>query len=59
MIPFYQRMELLHDHAREIPQRRDWPQIAAIIDQLVTAAITSSTPTVDLLRAADESYAHI
>lgn len=58
-IPFYQRMELLHDHAREIPQREDWHQIAAIIDSLVTAALTSSTPTVDLLRAADKSYAHI
>lgn len=56
-IPFYQRMESLHDSAREIPQREDWPQIAAIIDRLVTAAITTSTPIDDLLRIADESYA--
>ena len=58
-IPFYRRMELLHDHAREIPQREDWPRIAAIIDRLVTSAITSSTPTRELLRAADESYAKL
>jgi multiple sugar transport system substrate-binding protein len=56
MIPFYRRMESLHDRAREIPQRDDWPKIAAIIDELVTSAIGSSTPTRELLRAADESY---
>lgn len=55
IVPFYQRMETLHDRAREIPQRDDWPQIAAVIDKLLTAAITSSTPTIDLLLAADES----
>lgn len=58
-IPFYQRMESLHDHAREIPQCENWPQIAAIIDRLVTAAITTSTPAGDLLREADESYARV
>lgn len=56
-IPFYKRMETLHDHAREIPQREDWPHIAAIIDRLITSAINSSVPIENLLRAADESYA--
>jgi len=58
-IPFYRRIELLHDHAREIPQRDDWPKVAAIIDRLVTSAITTSEPTRYLLRAADESYAQL
>jgi len=57
-IPFYKRMEILHDHAREIPQREDWPRIAAIIDRLITTTINSSVPIPNLLRAADESYAH-
>jgi multiple sugar transport system substrate-binding protein len=56
-IPFYRRMELLHDHAREIPQRGDWPQIAAIIEQLASRAITTSDPICDLLQAADECNA--
>src|SRR5215469_421500 len=58
-LPFYRRMEVLHDHAREIPQREDWPQIAAIIDQVVTAAIDSTTLVSDLLREADASYARL
>ena len=41
-IPFYHRIEQLHANAREIPQRADWPRIAAIIDKLVTANITTS-----------------
>lgn len=59
LIPFYEHMESLHDHAREIPQREDWPRIATIIDQLVTASITSSDPVHDLLRTADESYGRL
>ena len=59
ILPFYERMESLHDRAREIPQREDWPQIAGIIDRLLTAAITSSTPVGDILRTADESYARL
>ena len=52
-IPFYRRIERLHAHAREIPQRADWPHIAAIIDSLVTATITTDTPVEELLRRAD------
>ncbi len=55
-IPFYHRIEQLHANAREIPQRPDWPRIAAIIDTLVTHTITTSTPIDELLRAADASF---
>jgi multiple sugar transport system substrate-binding protein len=56
-IPFYHRIEQLHAHAREIPQRPDWPRIASIIDALVTANITTSTPIPELLRQADAQVA--
>lgn len=55
-IPFYHRIEQLHGHAREIPSRPDWPRIAAIIDKLVTANITTDTPVEELLRNADEAF---
>jgi multiple sugar transport system substrate-binding protein len=55
-IPFYHRIEQLHAHAREIPQRSDWPRIAAIIDTLVTATATTSTPIDALLQQADASF---
>ena len=56
-IPFYHRIEQLHAQAREIPQRPDWPRIARIIDALVTATITTSTPTRELLHQADNQAA--
>ena len=56
-IPFYHRIEQLHANAREIPQRPDWPRIAAIIDKLVTDTITTDAPIEELLRQADASFA--
>jgi multiple sugar transport system substrate-binding protein len=56
-IPFYHRIEQLHAHAREIPQRPDWLRIAAIIDRLVTDAVTSGAPIETLLRQADVNLA--
>ncbi|MDP9050089.1 MAG: extracellular solute-binding protein [Acidobacteriota bacterium] len=55
-IPFYHRIDQLHAHAREIPQRPDWPRIAAIIDTLVTQTIATTNPIEDLLRKADASF---
>jgi multiple sugar transport system substrate-binding protein len=56
-IPFYHRIEQLHEYAREIPQRADWPRLAAIIDELVTATITSDTSIAELLQQADARVA--
>ena len=55
-IPFYHRIEQLHANSREIPQRADWPRIAAIIDTLVTANITTSVPVAELLHQAQTSF---
>lgn len=55
IIPFYHRIEQLHANAREIPRRADWPRIAAIIDQLVTSTIATTTPIPRLLAEADRA----
>ena len=57
LIPFYHRMEGLHQVAREIPQLNTWPQIASIIDALMTATINSDTPIQELLAEADQKAA--
>ena len=54
-IPFYHRIEQLHASAREIPQRADWPRIAATIDRLVTQTLTTVEPISALLAAADHA----
>ena len=56
-IPFYHRMESLHRTAREIPQLPHWPRLAAIIDALITATITTSQPIETLLSDADKKAA--
>jgi multiple sugar transport system substrate-binding protein len=53
-LPFYGRMEELHAVAREVPRREDWPQIACVIDRLVTQTITTSRPIGELLREAQQ-----
>ncbi len=55
-IPFYHRIEQIHAHAREIPQRSDWPRIAAIIDTLVTLTATTQIPIAALLQQADAGF---
>ena len=55
-IPFYHRLEELHFGAREIPQRADWPKIAAAIDGLMTAAVTTDLPVGVLLAQADAAW---
>ncbi|MHB1020833.1 MAG: extracellular solute-binding protein [Acidobacteriaceae bacterium] len=56
-IPFYRRMAALHACAREIPQMQEWPQIARVIDTLVTDAIATRTPVSTLLQEAEASAA--
>ncbi len=52
-VPFYHRIAELHTQAREIPQRADWPAIATIIDDLVTAALSGAQSVESLLQQAD------
>jgi multiple sugar transport system substrate-binding protein len=56
-IPFYHRMAELHRVAREIPQMKTWPKIAAIIDKLITKTINGVTPVEELLAEADRNAA--
>ncbi len=43
-IPFYRDLETLHANARELPSLRAWPEIAAVIDRMVLAAIDTDEP---------------
>ncbi len=54
-IPFYHRLEALHETTREVPRRNDWAKIAHKIDDLVTSAITTTIPIGQLLLNAQRS----
>lgn len=55
-IPFYSAMENLHEQARELPRRGDWPEIAAAIDALVVDTLSSNRSVRQLLRDAQERF---
>lgn len=55
-MPFYHRLEALHEHAREIPQREDWGRVAGILDRLMSGAVSTQKPVAELLAEADRAW---
>ncbi len=49
IIPYYHKLQDLHDVAKSLPQKSNWAQIAHIIDEVVLAAINTDTPVKQLL----------
>jgi len=41
IIPYYHKLEQLHQNARTLPQKKDWSQIARVIDEVVLRAINT------------------
>lgn len=44
IIPYYHKLEMLHEVANMLPQKQNWAAIAAIIDQMVLQAVNTETP---------------
>lgn len=53
-IPFYAKLEQLHETARTLPRLRNWAAIAHIIDQMVNQAIQTNTESNVLLYEAQQ-----
>ena len=51
VIPYYHKLEELHQNARSLPQKANWAAIAHIIDEVVLQAINTFTPVEQLLAA--------
>ncbi|MBW4331768.1 extracellular solute-binding protein [Stakelama sp. CBK3Z-3] len=54
-IPYYHRLDWLHEHARQMPLTPRLAAISRIVDELMTRATTDDTPTADLLAQAQAS----
>ena len=48
-IPFYHRLGELHKNARELPATEKWPQIASLIEELITRVVQTRIPIQELL----------
>jgi len=51
-IPYYHKLEALHQVANMLPQHKNWAAIAKIIDKMVLKAIDSAIPSATLLEQA-------
>lgn len=54
-IPFYHKLEMLHENALTLPQTPIWPKAAELIDQMVLKAIESSVGSEQLLLETQKS----
>ncbi|KQS35705.1 extracellular solute-binding protein [Pedobacter sp. Leaf194] len=52
IIPFYHKLEELHEVAYTLPQKEKWNEIAAIIDQMVLQAINTDKSSKELIQLA-------
>lgn len=48
-IPYYHKLENLHKVANMLPQKKNWADIAKIIDQMVLSAINTNKATEEIL----------
>lgn len=59
LIPFCHELEVLHEHARELPAHPRLADIAHVIDDLLAEATTTRLPLESLLQQAQERVAKI
>jgi len=53
-IPFYRKMEALHEHARELPPVANWVDLAAVIDRMVLETINTDRPIASIVCEAQQ-----
>lgn len=51
LVPYYHKLALLHQQAKSLPPKLNWAQLAGIIDEVVSQAITTDAPVAELLAA--------
>ena len=59
LIPFFHELEVLHEHARQLPVHPRLADIARVIDDLLAKATATSLPVESLLREAQERVERI
>jgi multiple sugar transport system substrate-binding protein len=54
-IPFYHKLEMLHENALTLPQTPVWPKVAELIDEMVLKALESNIPSSKLIEETQQS----
>jgi len=58
-IPYYHKLESLHENALTLPQTPVWPKVAELIDKLVLQALESDIPSQKLLEETQKTIQKI
>lgn len=58
-IPYYHKLDLLHEHARETPRHPRLAEISHVIDEMISTAVTTSESSAVLLANAQRLIAEI
>lgn len=54
LVPYYHKLEQLHEGAKTLPQKSNWADIAAIIDVTVLEALNTEQDTIEILSLAQK-----
>ncbi|MCX2452495.1 extracellular solute-binding protein [Pedobacter sp. PLR] len=54
LIPYYHKLEQLHECAQTLPQKSNWAAIATVIDEMVLSALNTEASTAAILKAAQD-----
>ncbi|MDO7851629.1 extracellular solute-binding protein [Hymenobacter convexus] len=54
LVPYYHKLEMLHQQAQSLPPKANWARIADIIDEVVRQAINTDAPVTELLAAGQQ-----
>lgn len=54
LVPYYHKLEQLHERAQTLPQKSNWAAIAAEIDRMVLKAIDTDQPAQEIIAAAQQ-----
>ncbi len=49
-VPYYHKLNILHQNSRTLPRKAHWAEIAAVIDKIVIEAINSENPVEQILK---------
>jgi multiple sugar transport system substrate-binding protein len=54
IVPYYHKLEMLHEHAKSLPFKTNWAKIASVIDNVVLQTMNTDHSIKELLQQAQE-----
>ncbi|SDJ08961.1 multiple sugar transport system substrate-binding protein [Pedobacter sp. ok626] len=54
IVPYYHKLEQLHESAKTLPQKHNWADIASLIDEMVLSTVNSELPIAEIVKTAQD-----